>query len=195
MIKYYFSAISPYAYLAGTRLQEIADKHGQEVVYKPLDLFALFARTGGQPPAERHPNRQEWRAQELPRSAKKAGYPLELKPPFVPTNQAPANYAIIAAQSAGGGDLAQLAHSFGRAAWAEGKDIADDTVIRDLLQAAGFDPALADTGLLTAAETYSRNLEEAVTDGAFGAPFYITEDDQRFWGHDRLEDLDDHLAG
>ncbi len=25
--------------------------------------------------------------------------------------------------------------------------------------------------------------------GVFGAPFYITEDDQRFWGQDRLDDL------
>ncbi|MGB7270919.1 MAG: 2-hydroxychromene-2-carboxylate isomerase, partial [Albidovulum sp.] len=31
--------------------------------------------------------------------------------------------------------------------------------------------------------------------GVFGAPFYITGDDERFWGQDRLDDLDLHLAG
>ena len=65
--------------------------------------------------------------------------------------------------------------------------------MRGCLQDAGFDPALADSGLLEGAETYAANLEEAVNRGVFGAPFYITPDDQRFWGQDRLPDLDAHL--
>jgi 2-hydroxychromene-2-carboxylate isomerase len=28
-----------------------------------------------------------------------------------------------------------------------------------------------------------------------GAPFFITDTDERFWGQDRLDDLDRHLAG
>lgn len=32
-------------------------------------------------------------------------------------------------------------------------------------------------------------------DGVFGAPFYITDTDQRFWGQDRLDDLDLILSG
>ncbi len=38
-------------------------------------------------------------------------------------------------------------------------------------------------------------LSEAASRGVFGAPFYITDTDQRFWGQDRIEDLDLHLAG
>ena len=82
-----------------------------------------------------------------------------------------------------------------RAYWGDDRNIAEDEVIRDCLKAAGFDPALADSGLLMGAETFARNLEEAVRRGVFGSPFYITDDDQRFWGHDRLEDLDLHLSG
>ena len=59
---------------------------------------------------------------------------------------------------------------------------------------AGFDPALADSGLLEGAETYARNLEEAVDAGAFGAPFYVV-DGQRFWGQDRVDDVDLYLQG
>lgn len=54
-IDYYFSTISPYTYLAGKRLEEIAAAHGAAIRYRPLDIIALFARTGGTPPAERHP--------------------------------------------------------------------------------------------------------------------------------------------
>ncbi|MGB1209312.1 MAG: DsbA family protein, partial [Paracoccaceae bacterium] len=86
-------------------------------------------------------------------------------------------------------------HGLTRACWAEEKDIAQDDVIKACLSDAGFDPSLADSGLLAGAEEYAKNLEEATAAGAFGAPFYITEDDQRFWGQDRLEMLDAVLQG
>ena len=194
-IDYYFATLSPYTYLAGTRLEQIAQKHGATITYKPLDIMALFARTGGTPPKDRHPNRQEMRLQELRRQAKKTGLPLNLKPAHWPTNGAPAAYAIIAAQEAGGGDLGQLVHGITGAVWSAEKDIAEDAVIKAALEVAGFDPALADKGLFSAAETYARNLEDAVNAGAFGAPFYVTDGDERFWGQDRLDDLDAHLAG
>ncbi|KPA20971.1 2-hydroxychromene-2-carboxylate isomerase [Shimia sp. SK013] len=194
-IDYYFATISPYTYLAGTRLEEIATKHGATITYKPLDIISQFGRTGGTPPKDRHASRQEYRAQELVRQAKKLDMPFNLKPAHWPTNMAPSSYAFIAAQNVGGGDLGALAHGITRACWVEEKNVADDAVIRDCLQAAGFDPDLADSGLLEGAETYAKNLEDAVAAGAFGAPFYVVDDGARFWGQDRLEDLDLHLAG
>ncbi len=193
-IDYYFSTISPYAYLAGDRLEAIAARHGATIRYKPVDVLALFARTGGTPPAERHPARMEYRAQDLVRQAKLAGLPFNLKPAHWPTNAAPSSYAIIAAETAGG-DTGALVQSILRACWADEKDIAEDSVIRACLAEAGFDPGLADSGLLLGAETYPRNLEEAVEAGAFGSPFYITDDGARFFGQDRLAHLDLHLAG
>ena len=193
-IDYYFSVISPFTYLAGTRLEEIAARHGAQITYKPLDVVALFPRTGGTPPGQRHESRQAYRLQELRRQAQKAGLPITLKPAHFPTNQAPASYAIIAAQAAGGGDMGALVHGLLRACWAEDRDLAEDAVIRECLSTAGFDPALADSGLLSGAETYAANLEEAVSNGVFGSPFYIVGE-ERFWGQDRLDDLDAHLAG
>ncbi|MEM9708222.1 MAG: 2-hydroxychromene-2-carboxylate isomerase [Pseudomonadota bacterium] len=193
-IDYYFATISPSAYLAGTRMEEVAKKHGASITYKPVDIMGLFTQTGGVPPGQRHPSRQEMRLQELRRQAAKNGMPINLKPAHFPTNGAPSAYAIIAAQAAGGGDLAALAHSVLRACWAEEKDVSDDAVIKECLTASGFDAGLADSGLLTGAETYERNLNEAIEAGVFGAPFYIVGD-ERFWGQDRIDDLDLHLAG
>ena len=84
-ITYYFSTISPYTYLAGTRLEAIAAKHGAEIVYKPLDIIALFGRTGGTPPKERHVSRQAYRAQDLVRQATKLGMEFDLHPAHWPT--------------------------------------------------------------------------------------------------------------
>ncbi|MEP5151392.1 2-hydroxychromene-2-carboxylate isomerase [Planktotalea sp.] len=194
-IDYYLSPLSPYTYLAGARLEEIAEKHGYTINYKPLDVGQLFTRTGGQLPKDRHPNRMSYRAQELPRQVKKAGMPLNMKPAHWPTNAAPAGYAIIAAQRTGGGDVGKLAQAICRSVWADDKEIADDDVIRACLVEAGFDAGLADSGMMTSAETYAANLEDAVNAGAFGLPFYVTSDDQRFWGQDRLDDLDAVLSG
>lgn len=189
----FFVTISPYVYLSGLRLQQIAAKHGATVSYKPVDGPALFARTGGQALADRHESRKAYRLQDLRRQAAKAGLPLTLQPAHFPTNPAPSAYAILAAAQ-GGTDVAGLIHAFGRACWAEGRNIADDAVVKDILTAEGFDPKLADSGMLAAAETYAANLEEAVSRGVFGVPFYIVGD-ERFWGQDKLEDLDLYLAG
>jgi 2-hydroxychromene-2-carboxylate isomerase len=194
-IDYYFSTVSPYAYLAGLRLEESARRHGAEIVYRPLDLTSLYARTGGTPVIERHPNRQEYRLQDLARAARQLGMPMNLRPIYAGANAAPSAYAIIAAQAKGGGDLPGLVHGVLRALWAEERDIGDDEVIRALLEAHGFDPGLAFSGMLMGAEAYIRNLEDAVNAGVFGSPFYVVDGVERFWGQDRLSDLDLHLAG
>lgn len=194
-IDYYFSTLSPYVYLAGTRLEEAAAKHGATITYKPLDLPALFGRTGGTLPKDRHPNRMAHRAQALPRAARKLGMNLNLKPAHWPFNAAPSCYAIIAAQEAGGGDMGKLVHSMVRGVWADEKDLSQDAEIKACLAAAGFAEDVADKGMLSAADTYARNLEEAVNAGVYGSPFYITDGDERFWGQDTIADLDLHLAG
>ena len=193
-VDYYFATLSPFTYLCATRPADIAATHGATITYKPLDIMALFGRTGGVPPKDRHPNRQEYRLQDMRRRAAVAGLPLNLKPAHWPTNGAPSSYAIIAAQKSGA-DVGPLIHTIGAACWAEEKDIAEDAVIKACLEEAGFEPGLADSGMMVGAETYAANLEEAVSRGVFGAPFLITETDERFWGQDKLDDLDAHLAG
>jgi 2-hydroxychromene-2-carboxylate isomerase len=194
-IDYYFSTLSPYAYLAGTRLEAAEARHNAQINYKPFDIMALFGRTGGTPPKDRHVSRQEYRVIELQRQAKKYDLAINLKPAHWPTNAAPASYAILAAQAAGGGDLGALVHGIMRAVWAEERDIAEDSVIKSCLESAGFDATLSDSGLLAGAERYAQNLDDAVKAGVFGAPFYVTGDGARFWGQDRIEDLEQHLAG
>lgn len=193
-IDYYLATISPFTYLAGPEFEKIVAKHGATVTYKPLDIMGLFGETGGIPPGQRHVNRQEYRLQDMRRRALVTDLPFTIKPAHWPTNIAPSSYAIIAAQNAGG-NVGALVQALAKACWADDKNIAEDDVIRACLEETGFDPALADSGLLEGADTYARNLEEAVAKGVFGAPFFISDKDERFWGQDRLNDLDRHLSG
>ena len=55
--------------------------------------------------------------------------------------------------------------------------------------------------LLAAAESeataarYAALTDEAKAASVFGAPFYVVDSGQNFWGQDSLEDLDLHLQG
>ena len=192
-IDYFFATMSPYAYLASDRLELLAARQGANVVYKPVDLAGLYARTGGTALVDRHPSRQEYRLQDLRRQAEKLGLKFNLKPAYWPVNGAPAAYAIIAAQKAGGGNVGALVQGMLKAVWADQKDIADDEVVGDLLEANGFSRGLTFSGMLTGADTYASNLEEAVLRGVFGSPFYLVGE-ERFWGQDRLDDLERYLS-
>jgi 2-hydroxychromene-2-carboxylate isomerase len=193
-IDYYYTVMSPWCYLAGNRPREVADRHGATLRYKPVDPAALFARTGGLPLPQRHDSRKAYRMQELRRQSAKQGAAMNLQPLHFGTNPAPAAYAIIAAQEAGGGDIHALVQGLSAALWEQDRPVAEDEVIRDCLGRAGFDPGLAFSGMLTGAELYGRNLEDAVDAGVFGFPFFVV-DGEKFWGQDRIEDLDLFLSG
>jgi 2-hydroxychromene-2-carboxylate isomerase len=194
-IEYFFATTSPFTYLAGTRMEEVAAKHGATIAYRPLDIMTLFDRTGGTRPDARHPARLDYRLQELERLSKKLDLPMMLDPPFRAVNPAPSSYALIAAAKAGGGDMGKLVHAFTGAVWRDMRNIAEDDEIRACLEEAGFDPALAGMAMLQGAEEYARNLEDAVGAGVFGAPFYMVDGTEKFWGQDRIGDLDAYLGG
>jgi len=192
-IDYFMITLSPFCYLAGDELEQIAEKHGATIAYKPVNLLQIFAATGGIVPADRHPARQAYRMQELTRVAKAKGLPINLKPAFFPSNPVPSCYSVINAQNSEGGDVAGLCQSFLRACWAEEKDVAEDKVLRACLTENGFDPDLVNSGLLSGAVVFERNTEEAIKKGIFGAPTNVVGD-QIFWGQDRLSYLDEYLA-
>jgi 2-hydroxychromene-2-carboxylate isomerase len=192
-IDYYLFPLSPFSYLAGLRLEEVAARHGAQINYKPVELFRIFAETGTLPPKDRPESRKRYRMQDIARVAKIEGLPINLQPAHWPTNAVPASAAIIAAQEAGGGEMGQLVHNILKACWAEDRDIAEDAVLRDCLAAAGFEADIAGRGLLEAVETLQRNTDEALKRWVFGAPSYVVGEEV-FWGQDRLPHLDAHLA-
>ena len=191
-IDYYFSTLSPFTYLAGNRLEEIAQNRGVDIEYKPFDIMKVFKETGTPPPSERHASRKSYRLQELERVSKHENTPINLHPAHWPTNPVPSSCAIITAQIAGGGDLGGLVRSFLKACWADEKDISEDHIVRECLAANGFDEGLADKDMLSAVEIYEKNNNDAINGNVFGAPTYIV-DHHVFWGQDRLSYLDRHL--
>lgn len=190
-IDYYFSVLSPFAYLADDRLEQIADRHRASVAYKPVDLMRVFAETGGTPPPKRHPSRQAYRLQELPRIAELNGMDINIAPAHWPTDFTPATAAVLAAEAAGA-DSGAVARAALKACWADEKDIADLAVVGECLEAGGMAPADLAAHIEDALAQIQPLTDEAIARGVFGAPSYVVGD-EIFWGQDRLPHLDAHL--
>lgn len=192
-IDYYFTVLSPFAYLAGDRMESVAQAHGATVAYRPVDIMALFSAMGGTPPAQRHDSRKEYRMQELKRLSALNGMPMNFQPAHWPTDQKPASALIVAAEKAGT-DAGALTRAVMKAVWTEERDIADAATLDAILSETGIDRAALDPHLDAARGAFGTMTEEAMARGVFGAPFYIVGE-QRFWGQDRIAHLDAHLAG
>lgn len=192
-IDFYYSVISPFTYLAGDRLERIAEKHGATIAYKPIDFLALLPRVGGLPVPKRHPSRQAYRLQELKRISRRTGLPLTLHPKHFPTDATLATAAILAAQEAGGGDVGAASRAMLRACWVEDRDLADPECVRAALAEGGFDMDALARKMEAAKARIPELTEEAYQRGVFGAPTYVVGD-ELFWGQDRLDYLDEHLA-
>lgn len=192
-IEYFFSVLSPFAYLAGGELEEIAAKHGASVRYIPVDIMDLFSKTGGTPPKDRHKSRVEYRKQELSRIAKMKGLPINIAPVHWPTDPLPASCAVIWA-SAENGDVGTLVQTILRSCWANELNISDSDVLADCLDQSGFAGSKPWSGGGELISAFKKNTAEAVERGVFGSPTYLVED-QVFWGQDRLAYLDAWLSG
>ena len=193
-VDYFFSIVSPWTYLGHERFEALAKKYNAKVNYKPADISKVFAATGGVPVKQRSPQRQAYRMLELKRWKDHLKIPLTLEPKFFPANGEPGSLVVIAAIHQG---LApgKLIGSFGRACWAEEKNIADPETIREIMKSSGLN---ADDLLKAAAAPdiqaeYESNTEEGIRRGVFGAPTWILRDEV-FWGQDRLDFLERALA-
>jgi len=202
LVDYYFTPISPYAYLGHERFLEIASRHGATVAAKPVDYGRIFPVSGGLPLKQRAPQRQAYRLHELKRWSAHLGKPLNLTPKFFPVSADKASKWIIAAQARGDAnalrgqeDALRLAGALLRGVWAEERDISDEATLAAIAGEQGLDPSVLAAGSASAesGSRYDALTQEAIDRQIFGAPTYVYRDEP-FWGQDRLDFLDRALA-
>ncbi|GHG65096.1 DsbA family protein [Comamonas sp. JC664] len=191
-IRFLLDYISPYAYLAWTRLPALAARHGRTVEPVPVLLAGLLNATGNIGPAEVAPKRVYIFKQTL-RIAHAFGVP------FAPPPAHPFNPLLALRVTAAVDDLearARLVSAMYASAWGGGPGLETPETVGAAIQAAGLDaPAL-----LAAAQTQPvkdrvrTHTEAALAAGAFGVPTYLA-DDELFFGVDSLDHLEQFLRG
>ena len=188
-IDFYFDFSSPYGYLAANCIDELASRHGREVIWRPILLGAVFRISGGQP-LPTIPLKGSYAMHDFARSARLLKIPFTFPSRFPISGTAPSRafYWI------GDRDPAlakQVALAFYRAYFAEDRDISSADVTGSVAAGLGVDReelthALDDPAVK---ERLRCEVDAAIERGVFGSP-YIVVDGEPFWGADRLDQVE-----
>ncbi len=191
-LRFCFDYLSPYAYLAWTRMPALAARHGRVVEPVPVLLAGLLNALGSVGPAEIPPKRV-YVFKHTYRIAHGFGVPLTPPPshPFNPLLALRVTAAVEDVEARG-----RLVSALFAAVWGGGKGVESPETVAIAIQAAGLDaPALlAAAGTPEVKDRVRRNTEEALAAGAFGVPTLLA-DGELFFGVDSLEHLEQFLRG
>ena len=186
-LEVYWDFSSPFAYLGVTQARALAARTGAKLLWRPMLLGGLF-KTIGQVTVPLHTwseAKQRYYRKDLDRWAAHWNVPFRWPSRF-PMASLKAMRSWIAIEDEG--QRERFMSATFRAYWAEDRDIADDAVLARLLGEAGADPTA------TAARTQEPDVKQALiagTDaaakaGVFGAPTWVVDGTQLFWGQDRI---------
>ena len=192
-LDFYFDFSSPYGYLASTRIDALAGRHGLAATWRPFLLGAVFKLTNTIPVAAQ-PMKGDYFRREVPRAARRLGVPYRLPAqfPFGTVTACRAFYHVNQTDPAGAVRLAKALYA---AAFARGRDICPLEAVGGIAAECGFDPDAIIAGIQDPAvkELLKHEVDASIRRGVFGSPF-IFVDDEPFWGNDRLDEVEAWLS-
>ncbi|WP_428383483.1 2-hydroxychromene-2-carboxylate isomerase [Nevskia ramosa] len=179
---WYFDFISPYAYFASLKLEELSTR--AEVRRHPVLFAALLNHWGQKGPAE-VPKKREWTYRWCTWWAQQQNIPfcIPVCHPFNPVPYLRLAFAADCSRAAIDTIFASL--------WTTGADPTDPKVIQDLAARLNIDPASLEQQSIKDALRASTN--QAIENGVFGVPSFVI-DKQLFWGADSMQFVDAYLA-
>ncbi len=192
-LDFYFDFSSPYGYIAGRLIDDLAAKHGRTAIWHPILLGAIF-KTTGMAPLMNIPLKGEYTRRDFPRTAKFYGVDIAHLPDPFPFSSIHAVRAFYWLQP----DRPAKAHELARALLDRafsGHAINSADLVADIAAGIGIDR----DAVLTAIETpeikdrVRVENDAAMALGVFGSP-YVIADGEPFWGVDRFEQLDKWLT-
>jgi 2-hydroxychromene-2-carboxylate isomerase len=186
-IDFWYEFASNYAYLSAMRIEEEAGNAGVAVRWRPFLLGPVFAAQGmNTSPFNIYPIKGRNMVRDMERQCAALGRPFKLPDPFPQNGLTAARVALVAVDQGWGPDFSRAVYT---AEFVKGWTISDKAVLSEIMVTLGQDP---DT-VFAAAETpdnktrLKTQTEQAIKLGIFGAPTFVTEDGELFWGNDRLE--------
>lgn len=186
-LEFWYEFASSYSYLSVMRISDLAKQAGVEVTWRPFLLGPIFKSQGWDTsPFNLYPVKGRYMIRDMQRLAESRGLPFVMPPTFPANGLKAARLALIGADE---GWIEPFTRAVFEAEFGRGEDIAQPAVIEKALSGLGLDSA----SLLARAEEpeikqrLKDQTAEAASRGIFGAPSFITEDGELFWGDDRLE--------
>jgi 2-hydroxychromene-2-carboxylate isomerase len=186
-LDFWYELASNYSYLAAMRIEPLAQAAGVALNWRPFLLGPIFKAQGFETSLFNvFPMRGNYMRRDMARLCAAQGLPKFVLPKVFPAHSVAAARVALALDDAARPDFTRGVYV---AEFAEGRDIAERATIDEILQARGHDPAAiaAKSNAQPVKDKLRANTEEAAKLGVFGAPSFVAEDGELFWGNDRLE--------
>jgi 2-hydroxychromene-2-carboxylate isomerase len=187
-LRFYFDFSCPYAYVASTRIEALADRAGVQLEARPILLGGVFrAWSTPQNLSETlSPAKARHNLNDMHRQAQLAGVPLRM-PKGHPLRTVEALRALLVV----GEPFWPLAHALFRAYWVDDVDLSKPAGLHQVLTQAGHDAdaIMAKSSDEAVKQELRERTDEAIAAGVFGVPTCVLETDdgpELFWGSDRL---------
>jgi 2-hydroxychromene-2-carboxylate isomerase len=192
-LDFWFDFASPYGYLASTRIDDLAARHGRAVRWRPILLGAVF-KVSGMKAVTEQPLRGGYLAHDVPRFSRLLGVPLTM-PAKMPLHALAACRAYWWLEPSDPAKAHALAKAVYHAHWGEGRDVTTPEQVAEVAAQLGIPAAELIAGVREplVKDRLRAETDEAIRLGVFGAPFFMI-DGEPFWGADRLDQIDQWLT-
>jgi len=185
-IEFWYEFTSPYSYPAAMGIEKTAAENGVQVQWKPFLLGPIFKAQGwDNSPFNIYPAKGAymWRDMERICEAQNLAF---TRPAIFPQNSLTA--ARLALCTVVAGHVADFTKLVYQAAFANQKDIFLPETLEQILKSLAINPDVAfeQAGSLDVKAALRINTETAIEKQIFGAPSFVTQGGELFWGNDRL---------
>ncbi len=189
-LEVFFDFSSPFAYLGCSQIGALSERTGCQVIWRPFLLGGLFKAIGqvDVPLTTWSEAKRQYTFKDMMRWAEHWSVPMRFPSRF-PTNSLKALRLYLSLPEASRDSFRERVF---RAYWAEDRDITDDATLRELLGGEA-EQALAGAQTPAVKDALKAATEDAARRGVFGAPTFIVDDDELYWGQDRLGLVEAHL--
>ena len=187
-LQFWFEFASTYSYPAVMRVGKMAEARGVELEWRPFLLGPLFHAQQGlkDSPFNVVPVKGSYMWRDVERTCEKYGLPFKRPGRFPQNGLMAARITLSLPQEA----RPNFVKAVFQANFAHDRDISDPQILHAAARRAGLDP-LETLAAMTSEPVKEQLREEtavAAGHGIFGAPSFVTEDGELFWGNDRIED-------
>lgn len=187
ILNFWFEFASTYSYPAAMRIGSAVKGTGVNVRWRPFLLGPIFKAQGwDNSPFNLFSAKGRYMWRDIERECNAYGLPFRRPEPFPQPSLLAARVATLGTAEPWGDEFIRAVY---RTEFADGRRIDDREVLTDILNELRVDAA----DVLTRAQSDRTKAQlrdataEALERGIFGAPTFITEDGEMFWGNDRLE--------
>ncbi|HEU4534845.1 MAG TPA: 2-hydroxychromene-2-carboxylate isomerase [Polyangiaceae bacterium] len=181
-VELYWDFSSPYTYLAQTQAAAMAARTGARLVWRPFFLGGLFKLLEQPLPAlTMSPAKREHGVYDLGRWADYWGVPFRFPSRF-PMNSLPALRTYLALPEP---RRDAFREGVFRAYWADDRDIADEGLLAELAGEGGGE-AVARAKSPEIKQALADATDAAFKAGVFGAPTWVVDGRDLYWGQDRI---------